>query len=179
MSGATSASSMAYLSLGGQIVGGLMGAKGAYDQASTQKQVLAIQAEIAQRNAQINEQQAEIALQNGQINEQASRLRTGQMMGTQRAALAANGVDLGEGSANDVLTTTAFMGEHDALTIRDNATRQAWAYRVQAANNMSNADVLQTSGDNINPTMSAMGSLLTSAGSVAGSWYKFKKEGVF
>lgn len=166
-------------SLGTQLIGGIMGAKGTYDQTSAQKSTLATQAAIARRNAEVSQQQANIALENGRVTEQAARLRTSQMAGTQRASLAANGVDLGEGSANDVLTTTAFMGERDALTIRDNATRQAWAYQVQASNNLTEAGLMQSASNNINPGLSTAGSLLSTAGGVASSWYKLSKEGAF
>lgn len=170
---------MGMLSIGSQIAGGLMGAKGAYDQASTQKSILAVQAAIAQQNEQIANEQASVALENGQVAEQNSRLQTAQVFGAQRAALAANGVDLGEGSPNDILTTTKFLGERDALTIRDNATRQAWGYQVQGVNAANNAQLMQLAGGNINPAMSTAGSLLTTAGSVVSTWYKLNKEGTF
>lgn len=169
MSGATSAVGVA--GLGAQLLGGLLGAKGAYDSANAQRDAYAIKAAIARQNAQIAEQQAQVALQNGQVAEQTSRLRTAQTFGAQRAALAANGVDLGEGNANEILSSTAFMGERYALTIEDNAARQAWGYRIQGVN-ATNEDMLYSRAESaINPELSATTSLLGTAGHVASGWY--------
>lgn len=166
-------------SMGSTLLGGLLGAKGSYDSAKASKQAYAIQASIARQNAMIAGQQARIALANGQTAEGNVRLRTAQVFGAQRAAMAANGVDLGEGSPSDVLTTTAFMGERDALTVRDNAAQQAWGYRVQGVNASNNARLLDDAGDAVSPGMAAAGSLLATAGSVAGQWYGTeKKKGV-
>ena len=46
--------------------------------------------------------------------------------------MAANGVDLSSGSPLDILGDTAMYGELDALTIRSNAEREAYGYRVQS-----------------------------------------------
>lgn len=162
-------------SIGAQVLGSVLGAGGAYEQSSANKQALAIQSAVAAQNAQIARQQAAIALQIGQTEEQNQRLRTGQVLGAQRAAMAANGVDLGEGSPNDVLTTTKYVGERDSLAIRDNAARQAWGYQVQATNADNNALLFQHSSDAIDPTLSAATSLLGSAGQVASSWYSLSK----
>lgn len=175
---AIEASTLGLFSMGSSLLGGLLGAKGSYDSASASKEAYAIQAAIARANAQTSEAQAQIALENGQSAEQNTRLRTRQVIGSQRAAMAANGIDLGEGTATDILTTSTFMGERDALTVRDNASRQAWAYRVQGTNAINNANVMDQAGNAINPGMAAAGSLLTTASSVAGTWYNMKKQGV-
>jgi hypothetical protein len=54
------------------------------------------------------------------------------VIGTQRAEFAAQGVDVGSGSAVDVQKDTAYQGEIDALTLRTNAAREAWGYTVEA-----------------------------------------------
>lgn len=172
------ASTFGLLSMGSTLLGGLLGAKGSYDSAKASKHAYAIQASIARQNALIAGQQADIALQNGRTAEGNVRLRTAQVFGAQRAAMAANGVDLGEGSPNEVLTTTAFMGERDALTVRDNANRDAWGYRVRATDASNNAMLLNNAEDGVNPGLSAAGSLLTTAGSVAGTWYSMKQQNV-
>ena len=173
---ANDSSPFGYLALGSQLLGGLLGAKGTYDQAQTQKDTLAVNSAIALRNAQIATQQAAVARQEGQLSVNTSQMRTGQMFSSQRASMAANGVDLGEGSPNDILTSTAFMGARDALVVQDNATRRAWAYDMQADNYTTNANLLDKAGNNINPLFSAGGTLLASAGSVASTWYKLNKQ---
>ena len=175
MSGATS---LAYVSMGSQVLGGLLGAKGSYDSAQASKTAYAIQAAVAQENARVSQEQARLALEAGTVNEQTVRLKTAGMFGAQRTAMAANGIDLGEGTATDILTTTKYMGERDALTVRDNAARAAWGYRVQANNQLNQASAYSVAGSAINPTMAAAGSLLSTAGSVAGSWYGMSKQGI-
>ncbi len=169
MSGVTSAA----------IIGGSMGmqAMGAYSSSQAQKAGMKYQAQIAANNATIAQEQASIAIQDGQRQEQTQDLKTGQIYGAQRAAMAANGVDLGEGSANEVLTTTKFMGNRDALTIRDNAMRQAWGYDVQSQNFLDSSAADKAVGDSINPMMSAATSLLGSAASASSTWYAAQKAG--
>jgi hypothetical protein len=56
------------------------------------------------------------------------------LIGTQRAGFAGQNVDVGQGSPTDVQGDAAYLGELDALKIRNNAAREAWGYRVQAQN---------------------------------------------
>lgn len=168
MSGATA---MTYISAAG--VG--MSAMGAANQANTQKNVLGYQAAVANNNATIANYQAQQETVIGAQQEQASRIKTANLYGAQRASMAANGIDLGEGTATDVLTSTEYMGERDALTIRDNAARRAWAYKTNAQNYTSEASADSAMGSAINPTMSAAGSLLTGAAGLSKSWGAYTK----
>ena len=52
----------------------------------------------------------------------------------QRVALAANGVDLTEGSDPEILTSTDVLGEGGYNTIHANAVRATWGQRTQATN---------------------------------------------
>jgi len=141
----------------------LISAKGASDQAQASKDAANYQASVSANNAQIAEWQAENAEQQGVDAEAKSRLQTAQLKGTQRATLAANGVALGEGSALDILTGTDYLGEQDALTIRDNAARQAWGYRTQGQSYADNSNLLSSQASDISPSNAAGTSLLTSA----------------
>lgn len=168
--------SAAAAGLGLQIVGTGMSVIGSYNQAKTQKASLMYEAAVASNNAKMADYQGSQALLIGQQLEQNERLKTAQSIGSARTAMAANGIDLGEGTANDVLTTTTMMGERDALTIKDNAARQKWAYSVQAMNYRAEAQTDQAMSDSIDPTMAAVGSLLTGATGVASSYYNYKKN---
>lgn len=146
----------------------------AYKQANQQKDVLRYQAKVSQNNAQIAEWQAQQALTAGAQQEQVSRVRTAGLEGAQRAAMAANGIDLGEGNATDILATTKFMGEREALTIRDNAARQAWANRIQKQSYLDDANVNNANAAAINPGLASIGSLLGSSGTVASMWKTYQ-----
>ena len=146
----------------------------AYKEAQSQKAVLRYQAKVAANNAQIAEFQAQQEEYAGAIGEQASRLRTAGVVGSQRAAMAANGIDLGEGNASDILATSKFMGERDALTIRDNAARAAWGARVQKQNYLDESSYDNANAAAINPTLASVGSLLGNSSTVASMWKTYK-----
>lgn len=112
-------------------------------------------------NAQIADYQAGQAVINGQTNVETSELQTAQVKGQQRAAMGANGIDLGEGSATDVLASTDILGDRDKVTIMDNALRTAWGYRTQSAE-------YAAANKSIHPGLAAFTSLLGSAGSTQG-----------
>ncbi len=148
-------------------------------------------ASLLELNASISETQARMQTQIGQREEQQLRLRSRQLKGSQRASIAASGVDLGVGSAARVLATTDYMTEVDASEIRANAARQAFGYRVQAVNQKFAAMTAKAQGTSyragsafssvaasgISPLGSAATSLVGGAGQVASAWYNFKKAG--
>lgn len=172
-----STSQLASASLIGQIGGGVSSAVGGYFSAATQKAALQGQAAVADVNARIAELGAQSALLQGQQQVGALTLKAGQLKSSQKAALAANGVSLGEGNAAEIQASTDIMAEIDADTLTANAVRSAWGYRTQAVNFQNEALSKRASVEAINPGMSAAGSLLGSAGSVAGSWYSLNKSG--
>lgn len=169
MCGPMMASGMMGLGLGASTIG-------AYKSATAQKASLAYEAAVARNNAAVADMQAKLALQDGATQEQNQELKSAAVLGDQRAALAANGVDLGEGSPNEILATTKFMGTRDALQIRDNAARTAWAYRNQAKSYLGEADADMAASDAINPRTVALTSFLTGASRVAASWYAYDKS---
>lgn len=154
-----------------QLAGAGVQAAGAYQGSQATKQAYGMQAAAAERNAQVAGWQAEDATSRGRVAASHQRMKTSQLKGTQRARLAANGVDLGVGSALEILADTEYFGEIDANTITDNAAKEAWAIRQQASGFNADAAMLRTRAENEKPWLAAGGSLLTSAGRVAGQWY--------
>ncbi|WP_369952268.1 hypothetical protein [Ralstonia syzygii] len=152
---------------------------GSYFSAQQQKTALDAQAGVDDINARMAESGAQSALYQGQQQEISARMRTAQLKSSQRTALAANGVDLGSDSAVNVLTSTDVMGDIDANTIAANAVRAAFGYRTQATNFQNDALMKRASASAISPIGSAAGTLLSSAGQVAGNWYLMKKNGLF
>lgn len=84
------------------------------------------------QNAAISRAQAADSLKRGEFEADQQRIKTAGAVGTQRAGFAGNGVDVNSGSAALVQDDTAALGELDALTIRNNAAREAWGYNIQA-----------------------------------------------
>lgn len=167
-----SAGTLGSISTGMQVAGLATGVFGSYEKSKATQAAYDYQASVNRNNAQYAEWQAQDALQRGATAEQNQRLKTAQLRSAQRARLAANGVIIDEGSALNLLDDTDFMGERDALTIRDNAKREAWGARVQAGNYSNDAAMLSARADAESPSGSAASTLLTGAGTVADSWYR-------
>lgn len=161
---------------GASLSGMAMSVVGNYYAAQSQKSRMAFQARMAEINSQLEEKSAQAALRQGELQAGALSLKAGQIKSSQRAHLAASGVDLGVGSAAEQLATTDVMKEIDMNTIQSNALATAWGHRIQATNFDNEALMARASAGSISPGMSAATSLLGSAPSVANSWYVYKKS---
>ena len=115
-------------------------------------------------NARLAEMASETELNRGQREYASFTLKTGAMKSTQRANLAANGVDLGTGSALETLTTTDVMSEMDGQTIINNAVRAAWGYQTQAVISRTSAAV---AANNARSTSQNQSNNYLSAGNMA------------
>lgn len=158
--------------------GAVMSTVGSYYNAKAQQNALEYQSIVAETNARLAEKAAQSTLLQGQQEENKVQLRTAALKGTQRASLAANGIDLGEGSAAQIQASTDMMGKIDADTVAANALRTAWGYRQQGTNYSNQALMDKASASAISPFGSAMGTLMTSASRVAGGWYSQSKAGI-
>jgi len=112
-----------------------------YSQSQAQKQQGAYEASIYETNARLAEIQAKDAIRRGELASTEKKKQTKQLIGSQRARLAAQGQELGlrESDALLIQEETAEFGALDALEIRNNAWREAWGYRVQASDYLSRA----------------------------------------
>jgi hypothetical protein len=92
------------------------------------------EAKVATANAAIKTDQASDALARGRIDNLRYQRQLAQQMGEQNARLAANGIDIGYGSAANVRADTAMFGREDVNTINENAIRETKGYEVDAMN---------------------------------------------
>lgn len=152
--------------------GGGMAATAAYSAAKNQQAALNAQAQVEANNAQLAEWQADDAIARGDTAVNVEQLKGAQTHSTQRNALAANGVDLAGGSAQNVINSADYVNSVDEATIRTNAARTAWGYSVQATNALNKAAADKSAASSISPWMAAGTSLLSSATSVASRWYQ-------
>lgn len=112
------------------------------------------------------EKKAQQAARKGEDELRISGIRTGRLYGAQRAAFAANGLDIaGSDTVRDVLADTAEEGVREAVQIRTNAANEAAGYQAQAASE--------------SPFLAAAGIGLGAAGTVASKWYQYSKSGIF
>lgn len=123
-------------------------------------------------NAHLADLQAQDAIARGAQAETIQRQRTGQIVGAQRASFAAQGIDANTGSATDVQSDTARIGELDALTIRNNAAREAWGYQTTGFNERQQGLLTERSAANTAAGIraSSYGTLLTGASEVYGQY---------
>jgi hypothetical protein len=171
------------------IGGAITGAIGSYYAAQSQKAQLESQAssmrfqsDISQLNAAQAEFTAQQILRAGQQRQGQIGLRAGKIKSSQRASMAARGIDLGVGSAVETIATTDLMKEIDMLTTNAETVRSAEAARLQRQNYLTASAMQDVSAMNlagsaasISPTMALTGSLLGSAGSVANAWFQDRK----
>lgn len=139
------------------------------------------QAAVDRNNKIIADRQAEDAIKRGQAEEEEHRRKVTQVKGSQRVAFAANGIDLGSDVVIDTLSDTAMLGELDALTIRNNAAREAYGYRVQGMNyeaSAGNNSLAAKSAKSASRT-SMFNTLLSGASTVGQNYADYKYKGVF
>lgn len=106
------------------------------------------QARMAEENDKIVQQNAATERQQGIEEARLQRIKVAQAIGSQKTAMAANGVDLTQGTALDVIEDTAAMGELDALQTRANYERKALAYEAQGYNYSNQANLDRIAGQN-------------------------------
>lgn len=182
------------ISIGMQVVGAVVGAAGQSAQAQGQANMHAYQSQVAHNNAIVARNNQKIALDlaqdarvRGELEAQDFSGRVRQLAGQQRAVLAANGVQVGAGTAADIVQETHDVGQLDALTIRTNAAREALGFETramnfaaEAMNQNANSQLQNMAAQNAASAgnQRALSSLLTGAGSVASKWYSFNSAGV-
>lgn len=101
---------------------------------------------ILEYNSRAAEAQAADAIVRGAEQEKIFRTGIHGLIGQQRVAFAAQGVEIGSGSSLDVQESTAQQGELDALTIRTDAAREAWGFRVNAEDIRNQIEALKKTG---------------------------------
>jgi hypothetical protein len=114
-----------------------------FGNAYVQSKALQAQAEFerqeAEMNARVADLQAEDATRRGAAEANRARKEGRQVISAQRAASAAQGIDINTGSAGDIQEETLALSEQDVETIKSNAWREAWGFKAQALDLRSGA----------------------------------------
>ena len=160
-----------------QAIGSFYAAKTQQYQEKSAASSYNFQADMAAINSRQAEYAAQSTLQAGQSQVQQYTMAAGQQKAEATASMAAHGVTLGVGSAQDVSASQDLIKDMDVLTINSNATKQAWAQRQQATNFSNQSMLDRVSAQNatagaasIHPFGSAATSLIGSAGQFASQW---------
>lgn len=173
----TATTALSYTSLAFTAGSTILSAYGQQQAGKAQAAQARYNAAVQRNNQIVANQLAADSIKRGEIEEKQHRLQVAQLKGRQKTVLAASGIETDSGSALDILSDTAEIGELEALTIRNNAEREAHGFKTQASNfaassqnNLLAADNAESAG-----TSGAFSTLLGGAGSVASKWYGFRK----
>lgn len=150
-------------------------AAGAYGAAKSQKSALGFQAQMADVNAQLAERRAQIALEQGAFEAQGIERQGARIKGSQRAEMGASGIALDSGTAQAIVVGTDMVTAEDAQQARINAVRAAWGQRTEATNMANEARAARATAKGISPGTSAAISLLGSATDMAKSYYSMRE----
>jgi len=104
--------------------------------------------DMSELNASLSNMNAQDALRFG--DDQADILKSDaqKMIGAQRAALAAQGIEIDSGSALQVQADTAGLASQDAMRIKANAVRQAYGFKLEGIQHQVSGAMGYTSGMN-------------------------------
>ncbi|RUM90697.1 MAG: hypothetical protein DSZ27_08380 [Thiomicrospira sp.] len=149
---------------------GLMGFGVGMDAMSASREAEA-QKNSLEYNAKVSEMQARDAEARGQSKVDLIRTRGRQLKGSQKARMAASGVQLDSGTPLQILTQTDEMVDIDVQTAFDNTDKEASSYRSQAAFSSNRAK-------STSPVSAGVTSLLGGATQAGASIYKMKSNGL-
>lgn len=156
---ATLALSAAVVTAAGTAYGGLAAnAQGKYE------------AKVAEQNARLTAEQARDAKERGQMDAARLDREYAQTAGAQRAAMAANGIDIDFGSAAGVQQDTAMMRGEDRAAHDRNVYNEMRGLDINAANYRSQAQASRMKGKN-----AMVGSMISATGSLLGGAAQFGK----
>ena len=121
------------------IVSGLSGSFATFQQAKASRG-------LGEVNTRLAEFRAEDALRRGDERIGIARGRARRIKGAQRAGFAGQGVRVDVGSAADIAAETEAISALDEMTLRNNALRESFGFKVEAINASAQADLAYLAG---------------------------------
>lgn len=106
------------------------------------------QTQVAGQNAKLSEMAADDSVKRGEYNANKVTSQVERVIGSQRVAGAANGVNVNTGTIKDIQTGTMVEGVNAASQVRLNAWREAFGHKIEAANQIANAEMNQLAAKN-------------------------------
>lgn len=154
-----------------------MSAIGAEQNASAQAANASYQAQVAKNNQTLAGYQASQAAATGSAAEEKAGLQRRAIEGQIETSQAANNIDIGSGSAEDVRKSQSALSDLDALTLRHNTAQQVYGYQVAGTSDSAQAGLLQQQASQapIAGAIGATGSLLSGAASASSQYFNWMK----
>ena len=151
-----------------------MTAIGGFQQAQAARAAGNANAQIAENNARLAEQQAHDTQVLAVRDQQQSAWRTRALLGQQKVAAAANGLDMDIGTPLDLMAETAMFGKADEDAIGMDAARKAWGFQAEALNYRNQGAQARWGGK-----AQSNATILSTMGSLAGQAYTGFQNGTF
>ena len=157
----------------------IIGAVGNIEQGQAEANAANYNATIAGFNADQANRNAAMVSEAGSAKAAMQSRETRANFGTERARAAGGGLSPNSDSASDVQTSTAELGQLDAMTIRTNAAKEAYGYQTQSTNFRNEAELDKMSAKQAKTASyyKAAGSLLGGASDAASKYQQFKMAG--
>jgi hypothetical protein len=157
------------------VAGAGLSAAGAYGSMEASSKNAAYQAQVAANNATIAMKNAAMDTQSGEITAANQGMKTRAAVGTTLAQQGASGVSVNSGSAPKVRAAESELGLMDALTIRSNAAKKAYADTVAATSDTAESGLLEAESTQASAAapFSALGTFLSGASSAGGAYGKY------
>jgi hypothetical protein len=149
------------------VAGTATNAAGSILQSGARRREAQTQAFVDTENAAFATQAAADAKARGELDSGYRQMQASAEIGSMRAEAGASGVDGSVGSASDAMAQTRRLAALDSLILRNNASREAWGYEVQAHNYLRSAESARKRGE-----ADLMGTLLGGAGQTLDSTAK-------
>lgn len=172
--GATAAT-LADIGTAASVAGSAVTALGALKQGQAASEAASYQSQISANNAKLAKQNANYASEEGEINAANSEAKTRAAAGAILANQGASGVDVNSGSAVDVRSSAAQVGELNAINIRSDAARQAYGFQTQAASEVGQSaeQKAEAKNDITAGELNAATSFLGGASSASSKYHEF------
>lgn len=153
----------------GSIFSGFSEGTSAIVQGAAASNAASAQESLYNTNAKFAELAADDAIKRGdkmvkQVKEAGKRT-----VGAQRARLAAQGIEVDSGSAQEIQEETAMITAEDAMTVKNNAWREAWGFKVEAAEATARGRFARVAGDAAYSSSLVTGGLKAAGGILKGS----------
>lgn len=151
-----------WLALGIQVFSSILGASGKKKEAAHNQMVANFNADQLDADA--------MSVRNKSVqDDRDSRTKYASLKSSQRARLAARGVFVDSGTAEQIQDDTDFIRDIDSYRIRSTAEKSATTLETQADFNRESGEAIFKAGQS-----AATGDILAGAGNVAASWYRYQ-----
>lgn len=171
--------SLAAISLGTSIAGGASSGLGAILGGGAQSSMYKFQAAIAAQNEMIDKQNAQYALQQGENQAAQSGMAQRFRIGEIKAAQGASGLQVGKGTAPQVVSGQREIAQTDQAILRSNAAKSAYDFdigSIQAAEQVG-ADKAAAANVQAAEPLNVASSFLGTAAGVSSKWLQYTQTG--